>query len=544
MNNDKMREAFEALWNEVNGKSAPLTTTNIFKLYRAALQSQSNTDGWVMVPVEPTNAMVEAAELDACGRLLADDIADAYSAMLSAAPKAPQQVSNASTRNTDWVLAMAEALGTDSGYSVPIVPTAEAFRELFAAIRSTPPQQQEQSGEAVALPERDVSKPAKQQGVFRKFEVSRVDGSDHPGGKHHGCEYFVLDVTHDQHAKAALAAYAEACKETHHELSCDMVERYRLYSPATPAATASQESAPEAGGEARPVAYRAWLDDERGARWVFTLWPEEEHLEVILEPLFLALTPATPTATASQASREEQMVTLRADESGKPTVWCDPEIADLVDALNTNKLSTVASCSGHGHRPGRISLKDGRELLVMNSEQVDVVERLFATDINGQSTDDFANAVAQEAVAYGLPNTAITGKKQALMQVRLDIPSNDQYGGALWVPLYLAPPTSIAIQAAEAVSKILNEWHDYTPGTNYKRLQSLLSKLTPANAEAELEVLMKGWKEAAIAWEVCASIHREYAKGKDALFTTRQADYTRHANEARRVLDEAKGEVK
>jgi hypothetical protein len=61
-------------------------------LLRAALQSQvSNTDGWVMVPVEPTNAMVEAAELDACGRLLADDIADAYSAMLSAAPKAPQQ---------------------------------------------------------------------------------------------------------------------------------------------------------------------------------------------------------------------------------------------------------------------------------------------------------------------------------------------------------------------------------------------------------------------------------------------------------------------
>jgi hypothetical protein len=135
--------------------------------------------------------------------------------------------------------------------------------------------------------------------------------------------------------------------------------------------------------------------------------------------------------------RESKMITLRTDESGKPTVWCDPEIADLVDALNTGELSTVASCSGHGHRPGRISLKDGRELLVMNSEQVDVVERLFATDING----DFANAEAQEAVAYGLPNTAITGKKQALMQVRLDIPSNDQYGGALWVPLYLAPPT-------------------------------------------------------------------------------------------------------
>lgn len=43
----------------------------------------------------------------------------------------------------------------------------------------------------------------------------------------------------------------------------------------------------------------------------------------------------------------------------------------------------------------------------------------------------------------------------------------------------------------------------------------------------------EGWKRAAIAWEVCASIHREYAKGKDALFTTRQKDFVNAANKAR-----------
>lgn len=43
-------------------------------------------------------------------------------------------------------------------------------------------------------------------------------------------------------------------------------------------------------------------------------------------------------------------------------------------------------------------------------------------------------------VAYGFPNTAITGKNQTLMMVRLEIPSDDQYGGALWVPLFLSPP--------------------------------------------------------------------------------------------------------
>jgi hypothetical protein len=42
-----------------------------------------------------------------------------------------------------------------------------------------------------------------------------------------------------------------------------------------------------------------------------------------------------------------------------------------------------------------------------------------------------------------------------------------------------------------------------------------------------------GWIEAAIAWEVCGSIHATWAKGKDALFTTRQADFVKHANDAR-----------
>lgn len=48
--------------------------------------------------------------------------------------------------------------------------------------------------------------------------------------------------------------------------------------------------------------------------------------------------------------------------------------------------------------------------------------------------------------------------------------------------------------------------------------------------------LPNGWKEAAIAWEVCASIHRKYAKGKDALFTARQADYIKHTEDARAAL--------
>jgi hypothetical protein len=110
------------------------------------------------------------------------------------------------------------------------------------------------------LPERDTSKPAEAQGLFRKFDVRRTDGSDKPGGKHAGCEYFVLDVDHDPHARAALTAYAEAVKATHPMLAADMRERYGLGAPRVPSLTFT---APEAvdllemfGGEAGSVTVR------------------------------------------------------------------------------------------------------------------------------------------------------------------------------------------------------------------------------------------------------------------------------------------------
>lgn len=87
------------------------------------------------------------------------------------------------------------------------------------------------------LPERDTSKSADAQGLFRKFIVRRTDGSDGPGGKHEGCEYFVLDVTHDRHAKAALAAYAAAVRSTNAVLADDLWMRYALDDSAGPLAS-------------------------------------------------------------------------------------------------------------------------------------------------------------------------------------------------------------------------------------------------------------------------------------------------------------------
>lgn len=60
------------------------------------------------------------------------------------------------------------------------------------------------------------------QGLYDKFVVRRTDGTDGPGGKHADCEYFVLDLTHDPFARAALVSYAEACRKEFPSLYRDL----------------------------------------------------------------------------------------------------------------------------------------------------------------------------------------------------------------------------------------------------------------------------------------------------------------------------------
>ena len=59
-------------------------------------------------------------------------------------------------------------------------------------------------------------------GIYNKFTVTRTDGTDAPGEKHDGCDYFVIDVTHDRHAAAALLAYAHSCADEKPELARDL----------------------------------------------------------------------------------------------------------------------------------------------------------------------------------------------------------------------------------------------------------------------------------------------------------------------------------
>lgn len=63
-------------------------------------------------------------------------------------------------------------------------------------------------------------------GYYNKFTVARVDRSDGPGDKHDGCDYFVLDLTHDPAARRAVLAYADACEVQRPQLAAELRERW------------------------------------------------------------------------------------------------------------------------------------------------------------------------------------------------------------------------------------------------------------------------------------------------------------------------------
>lgn len=63
-------------------------------------------------------------------------------------------------------------------------------------------------------------------GLGSKYHVVRLDGSDVTGAKHHGCSLFVLDLTHDPAARAALIAYCAAARVSRPQLVAELIKTY------------------------------------------------------------------------------------------------------------------------------------------------------------------------------------------------------------------------------------------------------------------------------------------------------------------------------
>lgn len=150
-----------------------------------------------------------------------------------------------------------------------------------------------------------------------------------------------------------------------------------------------------------------------------------------------------------QGGREAAMVVIQRDAEGKPTVWCDPEIVDLVTALNAGGISTVASCSGHGPQSGIISLRDGRELIIAgNYDTARRYERAIAAQ----------PAAAQEAVSpepYGWHlvsnNQGYRGQESFTRHpVRAELIKAGMSGSVDVTPLFDHPPHAAPVTAAPA----------------------------------------------------------------------------------------------
>lgn len=59
-------------------------------------------------------------------------------------------------------------------------------------------------------------------GLYEKYTIRRTDGTDAPGEKHEECEYFVLDLTHDEFAIPAIEAYARVSEKEYPLLAADL----------------------------------------------------------------------------------------------------------------------------------------------------------------------------------------------------------------------------------------------------------------------------------------------------------------------------------
>lgn len=182
--------------------------------------------GLKLVPMRPTAIMLDAAIATVSNRktygtknhTLGQMLAEEWIAMVHAATdtppaaaptaQAPSVASPVETKDVAAQVGTAEAIAA-----------SEVLEVARASVRAE---------FALHFPLRKPEIPAEQQGLFEKFIVRRTDGRDEPGCKHENCEYFVLDVDHDEHARAALAAYADAAEKTHPDLASDLRSRYSL----------------------------------------------------------------------------------------------------------------------------------------------------------------------------------------------------------------------------------------------------------------------------------------------------------------------------
>lgn len=197
-------------------------------------------------------------------------------------------------------------------------------------------------------------------------------------------------------------------------------------------------------------------------------------------------------------SREERMIVVECDETGKPTIWCDPEIVDLVTALTAGGIRTIASCSGHGHRPGSIALADGRWLVIAKDDaEHDKIEAIFRIDINGDRlatlakpgvADAYKTAALKviDAVRDYLPPNGIDSETFANRVI--ESVDNPEFNAALAAPTVTDDSRRLLRSALDR----LNDIFDPEDDALYELRAALEAALSLPAQEGEMECATEG----------------------------------------------------
>lgn len=166
-------------------------------------------------------------------------------------------------------------------------------------------------------------------GLHGKFIVMRSDGRDAPGDKHDGCEYFVLDLTHDEAARSVMPALAAAYEAKRPQLAADLGVRF-------PAAKKDDGNAERricglCGHPMRGMAQAGdvWLCHPDEGQDCYHLWTVYKR-----RPLVADATPASRPVTAEMVDR--------AWEGEDGGVTSSQELADALNVqIGTHPLPTA-----------------------------------------------------------------------------------------------------------------------------------------------------------------------------------------------------------
>jgi hypothetical protein len=513
-NEKAVRTLFEQWWNDkcanmpiLDYGYETMAQDIAYHAFKAALQSQvSNTDGWVRVPVEPD---IEFLELFVCSGLYAankpnDELVEKARArwrrLLSAAPKAPQKVSNTPQDGS------------------PLNSEAEAYKQMF--------------GSAVSA----LAKVAEVLGLDPNDDVDSIisaidDLKDHDNEADEKSE--LIKCLHDHLPyrdesgiiEFTLHGYGQILRLAHKAIRDMEAEREAT---SRLCAELNAMNGPTRMGE--PVLLKRNMHCNKcglgKSEWAAC---DSSGCGDLVE--------ATPPQQQEQ-SGEAVKHCNKCGLGKREWAACDaPDCGELVASNSHAKPAAYYAGDLNGQ------LKDFRVALVDPELEIPLNTPFFlspqfdASTATPTATASQESAPGQEAVVEAVarvfrdPELGVRvewliegGAGACLDQVLLASPTkltNDEGYGTV----YLAPPTSTAI-AAMVIKQAVDICDEHICST-WSQLRAAIAALTPDKAEAELEALMM---------RVAELRDQESAKGyMDAAYQVSDAAIVR------RVLDEMKG---